>query len=260
MLEKAKEIVIKKGYKFVKGQSRGSSKELSDNSGGEQRHKRKKIDKNERLKEIQSIKDVINNINEQLQFKKLRLQKQKSLNQFSICDQISGEITTLMKEKKIQEKQLSLLEKREKKSAWYHTKRRKNQSTSSNKKNKGQDLRQMWKNKSSSTSNINVSDSNESGETVIVSSDNEQTISSANQSVHSEADQSNAESKMDEIDDFHSSPPHEDDQEEEEEDGNQEKVDHLLSSQHVEDQSSDQSENPENPEKELADLVPSKDF
>ena len=125
LLEKAKENVINKGYNFVKGQSRGCSRPTGDSSGsssGDQQRKRPKLEQDERQREIQSIKEIISNINEQLQFKKLCLQKQKSLNLFATCDQISEEIRKLMNEKKIQEKQLLLLEKKEKKSTWYRNK------------------------------------------------------------------------------------------------------------------------------------------
>ena len=57
---------------------------------------------------------MIDNINEQLKFKHLRVEKHKSLKEYGKCDTISEEIRELMKEKKVQEKQLILLEKKKK--------------------------------------------------------------------------------------------------------------------------------------------------
>ncbi len=50
-----------------------------------------------------------------------------------------------MNEKKIKEKQLLLLEKKEKKSTWYRNKNAKNQSKSTKKGKKGRDLTELWK-------------------------------------------------------------------------------------------------------------------
>ena len=180
LLDKAKENVKNQGYNFVKGFSRGSSGE----SSGEQRNKRKKVDKDERQKEIKSTKEVIDNINEQLKFKQLRLEKHKSLKEYGKCDTISEEIRKLMKEKKIQEKQLSLLGKKEEKSNWYH-KKRKNQvkmtdkTVGTNKGTKEKSLLKLWKSDSSVSSNANDSE-----DTVTLSSDNELIMTSIVRSSH----------------------------------------------------------------------------
>ena len=108
LLEQAKENVKAQGYNFVKGHSRGNTGE----SSGEQGKKRKKVAKDERQREIQSIKEVIDNISEQMKFKQLRLEKHNSLKEYGKCDTIGEEICNLMREKKIQEKQLTLLEKK----------------------------------------------------------------------------------------------------------------------------------------------------
>ena len=190
LLEQAKENVKAQGYNFVKGHSRRNTGE----SSGEQGKKRKKVAKDERQREIKSIKKVIDNISEQMKFKQLRLEKHNSLKEYGKCDTISEEIRNLMREKKIQEKQLTLLEKKESKSKWYHKKRKDQMKTTQKTMGtgmKGKSLLELWKSDSSIGSNTNDSE-----DTVILSSDNEISITSVNTSVQSEADQLEAQSQM----------------------------------------------------------------
>ncbi|CAB4029569.1 DNA fragmentation factor subunit alpha-like [Paramuricea clavata] len=174
LLKKAKETVISQGYEFVKGKSRARS--LSDMDSGKE-SKRKKTDKDERAKEIQNTSDILKNIQEQIEIKQLRLQKQKSLNNFSKCDQIVGEIGKLMNEKKILEKQLKHMEKKEAKSKWYYNKKGSEKRKSGESKQKGKrksfDIAKMFKNASDISEHTltSTSDSNESFDTLIVSSD-----------------------------------------------------------------------------------------
>ena len=95
LLEQAKENVKAQGYNFVKGHSRGNTGE----SSGEQGKKRKKVAKDDRQREIKSIKEVVDNISEQMKFKQLRLEKHNSLKEYGKCDTISEEIRNLMREK-----------------------------------------------------------------------------------------------------------------------------------------------------------------
>ncbi len=253
LLEKAKENVINKGYNFVKGQSRGCSRPTGESSGsssGDQQKKRPKLEQDERQREIQSIKEIISNINEQLQLKKLRLQKQKSLNLFATCDQISEEIRKLMNEKKIKEKQLLLLEKKEKESTWYRNKNAKNQSKSTKKGKKGRDLRELWKSGPSGSgtkmNKIQTSDSNDSECTLVSTSDSELTTSIVGISVQPEADkayQSNAQFQMAEAE-TNQSPQVADEVSDQSQNTENELTDLLPLSQHLPDESRDQSQNP----------------
>lgn len=162
----------------------GRHKDVTSNSEGSSReNKRRKIDKDERGKEIQNMSDIIKNIKEQIEFKQLHLRKQKSLNDFAKCDQISEEIRKLMNEKKILEKQLKHMEKKEAKSKWYYNTKGKEKSKTGKSQQKDKkktfDFAKMWKkdnvvSASTSTSTC-TSDSNESGDTLILSSDNEVT-------------------------------------------------------------------------------------
>lgn len=174
LLETAKENVIAQGYEFVKGNSRGK---LKDNSGSESQNKRRKIDKDEREKEIKDTTEILKNMQEQISFKQLRLQKQKSINDFSKCDQISGEIRKLLNEKKVLEKQLKRLEKKDAKSKWYHSTKQKEKSKIGESHQKGKrqklDVAKMLKKESdvSTSMSTSVSDSNESQDTIILSAD-----------------------------------------------------------------------------------------
>ena len=68
---------------------------MSDIDSGKE-SKRKKTDKDERAKEIQNTSDILKNIQEQIEIRQLHLRKQKSLNDFSKCDQIVIEMGKLM--------------------------------------------------------------------------------------------------------------------------------------------------------------------
>ena len=113
----------------MKGKSRRKSQDSSSSEGNS---KRKKIDKDEREKEIEELSKAMKDIDEQIEYKQLRLKRQKSIHEYSKCDEIMGEIK-LQNEKKIQEKQLKRMEKKNAKSKWYH-----------NRKDKEKKRRQDW--------------------------------------------------------------------------------------------------------------------
>ena len=83
--------------------SRGKSE---NNSSDEGNNKRRKIDKDEREKEINDMSEILKNIEEQIEFKQLHLKRHKSL---------QG-IINLQNEKKITEKQLKWMEMKDAKS------------------------------------------------------------------------------------------------------------------------------------------------
>ena len=140
---------------------------------------------------------MIDNINEQLKFKQLRLEKHKSLKEYGKCDTISEEIRNLMREKKIQEKQLILLEKKEGKSKWYHKRKKDQMKTTektmeTDKGTKEKSLLDLWKSDSSAASNTNDSE-----DAVVLSSDSELSIASVDPlSIQSNANKLMAYSQM----------------------------------------------------------------
>ena len=93
----------------MKGTSRRKSQDSSSSEGNS---KRKKIDKDEREKEIEELSKAMKDIDEQIEYKQLHIKRQKSIHEYSKCDQIMGEIIKLRNEKKIQEKQLKRMERR----------------------------------------------------------------------------------------------------------------------------------------------------
>jgi hypothetical protein len=88
----------------MKGKSRGKSEGNSSSEGNNKRRKREK--------EITDTSQILKNIEEQIEYKHLRLKRHKSLNKYFKCDQILGEIIKLQNEKKILEKQLNKWEKK----------------------------------------------------------------------------------------------------------------------------------------------------
>ena len=162
----------------MKGKSRGKSE---GNSSSEGNNKRRKIEKDEREKEITDTSQILKNIEEQIEYKHLRLKRHKSINEYFKCDQIMGEIIKLRNEKKILEKQLKRVEKKDAKSKWYHNrkdKEKKENKTTGESKRKGAtkslDIAQMLRKESdvSTSTSAGVSDSNESlPDTIILSPD-----------------------------------------------------------------------------------------
>ncbi len=66
----------------------------------EPNEKRKKIMKAERLNEMENLSDIIkSNNNDQVAIKQKRPEKAKSINNFALCDQLSGAIKALLVEK-----------------------------------------------------------------------------------------------------------------------------------------------------------------
>ena len=108
-------------YLFKKGYSRSksSSSTNSDEKSSEPSEKRKKIMAAERLREIESLKEVIKSTEDQIDIKRQRVQRAKNVNDFALCDSLSTTITALLVEKAEHERQLAALNKKEAKSKRY---------------------------------------------------------------------------------------------------------------------------------------------
>lgn len=130
LFKEAREKVIQDGYVFKKGYSRSASSSSSSGFEGqsssrkeaEKKLKRKRIDAEERQRNITNIKALIESTNEHIRIKQLRIQKLKTCNDFQQCDVLSKETTELLAKKIEYESQLDALEKKESKSKWYKKK------------------------------------------------------------------------------------------------------------------------------------------
>lgn len=151
-----------------------------------------------------------------------------------------------MKEQKIQEKQLQLIEKKEEKSKWYH-KQKKVQKTTADKKTKGKSLMEMWRSDSSCSLGSNPNDSDETVHNILSSDSELNIVSDVSPLVQSKVDESNSQSQMADVEVIS---------------GNE--SDDLFScSQQVVNQSnvpSEMSEMDVNPVEPTSALVPSEDF
>ena len=118
-MKRAREKVASDGYLFVKGKSRASGSQSDSHDAV----KREKTDAIERAKEIKLLQENIDTLESRMQYKKQILHKARSVNNFKMCDDVSGDIINVRKEKRIAEKQLQALQKKESKSQWYHTRK-----------------------------------------------------------------------------------------------------------------------------------------
>lgn len=152
LYQKAKQKVRESGYQFKKGYSRSKSsisgKSSSENSGDESK-KRMKIHKDERQREVSHIQALLDSVEEQIKIKQIRVEKAKSVKDFKLCDQLTGDVRALLREKRENEKQLAALKKMETKSSWYHKRKlTKGEEIISKpeKVKKGSDLLELFKN------------------------------------------------------------------------------------------------------------------
>ena len=100
MLNKAR-AAAGETYLFKKGYSRSKSSSSTDSDDKicEPSKKRKKIMSGERLREIESLTEVIKSTSDQIDIKRQRLQRAKNVNDFALCDRLSATITALLVEK-----------------------------------------------------------------------------------------------------------------------------------------------------------------
>ncbi|KAJ7331110.1 hypothetical protein OS493_020811 [Desmophyllum pertusum] len=82
--------------------------------------KKRKIDAEERAREMKLLQENLETLTNRLRFKQQLLEKAKSLKNFKQCDDISGQIVEVRRERATTEIQLGVLQKREAKSVWYH--------------------------------------------------------------------------------------------------------------------------------------------
>lgn len=125
------------GYLFVKGKSRSSSSQSE--SDERLKNKRKKTDADERAREITLLNENISTLESRLKYKQQMLRKAQSVNNFKMCDEISEDIITVRKEKRIAESQLAAISKKQLKSEWYHSKKHKKNKDKLAKKGRNQD-------------------------------------------------------------------------------------------------------------------------
>ena len=92
---------------------------------------------------------MLTNVESQIQMKENRMEKAKSVKDFKLCDQLIGDVRSLLREKRECEKQLAALKKVEEKLKWYHKRKSiKSQETLSSpppKIKKGSDLSKFFK-------------------------------------------------------------------------------------------------------------------
>ena len=113
-MEKAKKKVIQDGYAFVKGESRSKAERSKSPA-----KKRAKLSSEERAREIDSLHKTLKVLKNRIMFKNQQLQKEKSMNNYKKCDEISEKILEIQREKKSVDRQLTVLVKKEGKAQWY---------------------------------------------------------------------------------------------------------------------------------------------
>ena len=127
LFQKARKDVQEGGYEFKKGFSRSSTGSSCSSEGKspdgskeeKQKLKRKNITSQERQKAIANIRALLQSTEDQIRIKQQRIQKLKTTNKFKKCDELSGEIRALLREKGQLESQLALLQRKEAQSRWY---------------------------------------------------------------------------------------------------------------------------------------------
>ena len=125
LYERAREVVKEEGYDYKKGYSRASSQTSSsdDTEVGATKKKRAKLHAEERQQEKQRLTTILENIKGNIKIKEARANRAKAVQDYKLCDQLSGEIRKLLNDKADHERQVSSIERKEQKSTWYHSKK-----------------------------------------------------------------------------------------------------------------------------------------
>ena len=124
LLEAAK-IIVNESYQFKKGKSQ------SKGYGEPSVPKRQKINRSSRLDRMKTLEDDIKNINERISFKQERRQAAANSKNYLICDEITEEIGSLTKDRRLLEAELALLAKKDKHSKLYYNRKSKSPMSSS---------------------------------------------------------------------------------------------------------------------------------
>ena len=106
---KRQKKVIQDGYAFVKGESR--SKVERSKSPAKNRAKLSS--------EVDSLHETLKVLKNRIMSKNQQPQKEKSMNNYKKCDEISEKILEIQREKKSVDRQLTVLVKKEGKTQWY---------------------------------------------------------------------------------------------------------------------------------------------
>ena len=125
LFERARKKVRESGFQFRKGYSRSKSEKRSNGNNGtesssDESVKRVKVDKEEREREMLNIKQMLASVEDQIRIKQIRIDKAKTVKDFKLCDQLSENVRSLLREKHEFEKQLAIFQKMEAKSQWYY--------------------------------------------------------------------------------------------------------------------------------------------
>ena len=132
LLEEARKKLDESGYDYKKGRSR--SKQLSSSESDESTSAPKRVKTTEalRIKRISEIEEDLSDISQRMKFKEKRREQASLSHQYGICDQISEEISALKDRRRVLEKEMQGLRRKEQQSTWYkHKVRNKSASSSS---------------------------------------------------------------------------------------------------------------------------------
>lgn len=119
LLKRAREKVSDDGYVFAKGRSRAHGSQ----SDSDDVPKRKRMDADERAREMKVLQENIATLESRIQFKNQMLNKARSVTNYKLCDEISGDIINIRKDKRAAENRLAAMKKKQSKSQWYHSKK-----------------------------------------------------------------------------------------------------------------------------------------
>ena len=121
--EEARKKLNESGYDYKKGKSR--SKQLISSSESDESTpapKRVKTTEALRIKRILEIEEDLGDISQRMGFKEKRREQASLSHQYGVCDQISEEISVLKDQRRVLEKELHGLKKKEQQSKWYKKK------------------------------------------------------------------------------------------------------------------------------------------
>ena len=123
LLQRAWDQVHRMGYAYKKAKSHSKIINPSPESDAETFPKRKRASSDIRVKQIAAIQERIANIKNQLGFKQKHRESAQISHNYKECDKLTKQMSMLKSEKRQLEDELSSLQRKERKSKWYFSRK-----------------------------------------------------------------------------------------------------------------------------------------
>ena len=117
LMEAARKKVVEDGYVFKKGRTRSKLYGVQDSQTT--LPKRTKLNEESRRKRMDDLEDDIKDLSKRITMKEKRCTQAEASHSYKLCDELTEQISELKQEKRIKEKEFSLILRKDKRSKRY---------------------------------------------------------------------------------------------------------------------------------------------